>query len=332
MKAHVRAGWRGGVLGVGGRQHARVIQQRQAPVNCRSSTINDSTFSGSTRPSFSQACREPWSCRSSPTSGFFRDSGHGRVLGSRFGGTLRCRHRRVPGPMPGQRLAAATSKAATARRLAKAIADQHASGAMWRLPQQTAPEAIPGGSSPGAVPERHRELVPHAGPTGSVRSATDAQAVHAGPAAARWQAPGGEAGLAYKQWPVRERVGEELERRLRRAGVIRSPERVRELGMDHCSSLWGRAGIGGQATGRGRAARGGGCRVRITSGRCRARARGWREGRALARREGVDDDAATRMRRVLYVPPVAGAIVTRSRLQGLRSCDFGGSMPPRAAS
>jgi hypothetical protein len=238
--------------------------------------------------------------------------------------------------MPGQRLAAATPKgshraevrkgdrrpARGGRDVASAAADQALQG----------PEAIPGGSSPGAVPERHRELVPHAGPTGSVRSATDAQAVHAGPAAARWQAPGGEAGLAYKQWPVRERVGEELERRLRRAGVIRSPERVRELGMDHCSGLWGRAGIGGQATGRGRAARGGGCRVRITSGRCRARARGWREGRALARREGVDDDAATRMRRVLYVPPVAGAIVTRSRLQGLRSCDFGGSMPPRAAS
>jgi hypothetical protein len=40
----------------------------------------------------------------------------------------------------------------------------------------------------------------------------------------------------------------------------------------------------------------------------------------------------TRMRRVLVVPAVAGAMVTRSRRQGLRSCDFGGSMPPRAAS
>jgi hypothetical protein len=136
--------------------------------------------------------------------------------------------------MPGQWLAAATPKgshraevrksdrqpARVGRDVASAEADQALQG----------PKAIPGGSTPGAVPERHRGLVPHAGPTGSARSATDAQAVHAGPAAARWQAPGGWAGLACKQRPVRERVGEELERRLRRAGVIRSPERVRELG------------------------------------------------------------------------------------------------------
>ena len=47
---------------------------------------------------------------------------------------------------------------------------------------------------------------------------------------------------------------------------------------------------------------------------------------------GVDDDAATHVRRLLCAPAVAGAKVTRSLLQGLQSCDFGGSMPPRAAS
>jgi hypothetical protein len=238
--------------------------------------------------------------------------------------------------MPGQWLAAATPKgshraevrksdrqpARVGRDVASAEADQALQG----------PKAIPGGSTPGAVPERHRGLVPHAGPTGSARSATDAQAVHAGPAAARWQAPGGWAGLACKQRPVRERVGGGTRTPAPQSRRQSQPGTGARAVDGHCRSVWGRAAIGGQATGRGRAARGGGCRVRITSDRCRARARGWRHGQALARRDGVDDDAATRMRRVLCVPAVAGTMVTRSRLQGLRSCDFGGSMPPRVAS
>jgi hypothetical protein len=92
----------------------------------------------------------------------------------------------------------------------------------------------------------------------------------------------------------------------------------------HCRDLWGRTGIGGRATGRGRATRGGSCRVRVTSGRCRARARGWRQGRAVAQRNSVENDAATPKRRGLPVPAEAGAMVTRSPLQGSR---FGARCP-----
>jgi hypothetical protein len=238
--------------------------------------------------------------------------------------------------MPGQWLAAATSKAATARRFVKAIASQHASGAMWRLPGQTRPSR--------GLRQSRGDWPPVRCPSGTANS-SPMPARLAAPVPRRTRRPftralpprGGKHRAVGQGWlascrPVRERVGEELERQLRGAGVFRSPERVREMGTDHCRGLWGQAGIGGQATGQGGAARGGGCRVSITSGRCRARARGWRQVRALARRDGVDDDAATHVRRLLCAPAVAGAMVTRSRLQGLRSCDFGGSMPPRIAS
>jgi hypothetical protein len=206
---------------------------------------------------------------------------------------------------------------------------------MWRLPGQTGPCGGPR-QSRGLDPRCGARAAPRTRPPHRPdwqRPFRDGRAGRSrGPCRRPVASTGGWAGLACMQRPVGERVGEELERRLCRAGVNRSPEWVRELGMDHCQGLRGRAGIGGQATGRGRAARGGGCRVRITSGWRLARAQGWRRGRARARRIGVDDDAATRMRRVLCVPALADTMVTRSRLQGLRSCDFGGSMPPRAAS
>lgn len=148
-------------------------------------------------------------------------------------------------------------------------ADLDLDGTQWHIPKSKTGAAMDIPQAPvvvdwfrelralaGAAPERHRELVPHAGPTGSARSATDAQAVHAGPAAARWQATGGEAGLACKQRPVRERVGEELERRLRGAGVNCSPERGESRGWSLPRPLGpGRHRWSGRWSGQGRSGR-----------------------------------------------------------------------------
>lgn len=124
-------------------------------------------------------------------------------------------------------------KVVTARRFVKAIASQHASGAMWRLPKQT---------RPSRGPRQPRGLDPRCGARAAPRTRPprrpDWQRPFRDGRAGRSRGPcrrpaaiaGGTAGLACKQRPVRERVGEELERRLRRAGVLRSPERVRELG------------------------------------------------------------------------------------------------------
>ncbi len=104
---------------------------------------------------------------------------------------------------------------------------------MWRLPKQT---------GPSRGPRQPRGLDPRCGARAAPRTRPphrpDWQRPFRDGRAGRSRGPcrrpaaiaGGAAGLACRQRPVRERVGEELERRLRRAGVFRSPERARELG------------------------------------------------------------------------------------------------------
>ncbi len=218
------------------------------------------------------------------------------------------------------RVLAAIAKAAAARRFVKVIAGQHASCAMWRPPWRTRSSRNPRQrrrrETPGAVPERHRELVPHAGLTGNARSATGAQCRSRGPcyramarqrtadrgqcvsARGRNSNVGSAESASFAAWIRRERWAGQ--------GVRSKCDHPRQ----------GAQGTGGRATGNDIAARGGRCPRRIAPTSLRARRKGLAHGQATDR-AAIDEHQG---RRASGTTGARNATVRHHHSKGLRFC------------
>jgi hypothetical protein len=158
------------------------------------------------------------------------------------------------------------------------IAGQHASCAMWRPPWRTR-------SSRNPRQPRWRDLRcgARAAPRTHPHRRLDWQRPFRDERAMPFtRAVPPRLGAALQGWPkpVRECVGEELERRLRRDGDVRGLDQAREMGRARAIGMkrgrrWRVArATGCRATRQGVAARGGQCRRRITPGLRRARGKG----------------------------------------------------------